>query len=131
MTSSTPNLDAVDGLITFLPATDLNASRDFYERVLGLQLVVDQTTCLIFRVTDTGYLGVCENDETNGSAGVITTLVANDVDGWCDRISDAGWPIQLGPEHSATYCIYHAFLLDPAGNRIEIQRFDDARWDQP
>ena len=131
MSSSRSDPGEMDGLITFLPVTDLAGSRDFYERVLGLELVVDQTTCLIFRVTDTGYLGICEKAESNDSEGVITTLVADDVDGWSARISDAGWPIELGPEHSATYGIYHVFVMDPSGNRIEIQRFDDASWAQP
>lgn len=115
-------------MITFLPSVDLVASRDFYERVLGLELAVDQKTCLIFRVTDGGYLGVCERANAGGSADVITTIVSDDVDAWCERIVQAGWKIDIGPEHSATYGIYHAFMMDPSGNRIEIQRFDDPNW---
>jgi predicted enzyme related to lactoylglutathione lyase len=118
----------VDALITFLPAADLTVSRDFYERVLGLDLVVDQQTCLIFRLTDAGFLGICEREDPSETGAVVTTMVTDDVDGWCARISAAGWSIDSGPEHSAKFGIYHAYLTDPAGNRLEIQRFDDPGW---
>lgn len=120
-----------DALVTFLPTMDLGASRDFYEGVLGLELVVDQSTCLIFRVSATGFLGVCEKDLSFVSNGVITTLVTDDVDAWCDRIAGRAWAIDSGPEHSDVYGIYHAFLTDPSGNRLEIQRFDDPAWMTP
>jgi catechol 2,3-dioxygenase-like lactoylglutathione lyase family enzyme len=118
----------VDALITFLPVAELTVSRDFYERVLGLDLVVDQQTCLIFRLTDAAFLGICERAALAGPAAVVTTIVTDDVDGWCDRISAAGWSLDSGPEHSAKFGIYHAYLTDPTGNRLEIQRFDDPGW---
>ncbi len=120
-----------DALVTFLPSTDLGASRNFYEGVLGLDLVVDQSTCLIFRVTNSAFLGVCHKSELPTPSGVITTLVTDDVDAWCDGIADRGWAIDSGPEHSDVYGIYHAFLSDPSGNRLEIQRFDDPTWMTP
>ena len=58
----------------------------------------------------------------------ITTLVADDVDGWCAAIVERGGVIDSGPEHSSTYAIHHAFLRDPDGNVLEIQRFDDPNW---
>jgi predicted enzyme related to lactoylglutathione lyase len=120
-----------DALVTFLPVRDLGTARDFYERVLGLDLAVDQSTCLIFKVTSSAFLGVCEGRDPLESDGVITTLVTDDVDVWCDRIKDRGWTIDSGPEHSDVYGIYHAFLTDPSGNRLEIQRFDDPTWMTP
>ena len=39
--------------IGFYPCHDLSATRDFYERDLGLELARDQESCLIFRVTKT------------------------------------------------------------------------------
>ena len=117
-----------DALITFLPSSDLVASRDFYVRVLGLTLVEDQTACLIFKVTDAAFIGVCDSLEVSGHNSVITTLVTDDVDGWCDRIIDTGGTVHSGPEHSDQYGIYHAFVHDPDGNVLEIQRFDDSSW---
>ena len=117
-----------DAQITFLPSTDLQRSRMFYEGVLGLSLVVDQGSCHVFRVAEGAYLGVCEMDAVQATDGVIFTFVTDDVDGWCFRVANAGGRIESGPEHSARFAIYHAFLRDPDGHRLEIQRFDDPDW---
>ena len=120
-----------DAQITFLPSADLERSRAFYEGSLGLELVVDQGTCHIFAVADGAFLGTCQRDAMEATEGVIFTFVTDDVDGWCTRILDAGERIESGPTHSAQYGIYHAFLRDPDGHRLEIQRFDDPDWSSP
>ena len=117
-----------DAQITFLPSSDLSASNDFYEGVLGLELAVDQGPCRIYRVTDQAFVGVCVNEGARPSDGVIVTFVSDDVDGWCERVGEAGGTILHGPEHSEQFAIYHAFVRDPDGNLLEIQRFDDPDW---
>jgi catechol 2,3-dioxygenase-like lactoylglutathione lyase family enzyme len=117
--------------ITFLPTADLERSRAFYERTLGLELVTDQGTCHIYRVTKEAFLGVCERETASPTEGVIVTLVHDDVDGWCRQIIAAGGTIDRGPDHSAQFGIYHAFLRDPDGNLLEIQSFDDPGWSSP
>jgi len=116
------------GQVTFLPVVDVRRSRPFYEDVLGLDLVADQGTCLIFRVVDGAYLGICEHLEPVTGRSVIFTIVTEDVDGWCAGITEAGVTLASGPEHNDGYGIYHAFVHDPDGNWIEIQRFDDPEW---
>lgn len=118
----------VDAQITFLPSSDLEASRSFYEGVLGLRLAVDQGTCLIFAVTGQSFVGVCEHLDPIEGRSVIVTLVSDDVDGWCDRIAERGGVVASGPEHNERFGIYHAFVHDPDGHHIEIQRFDDPAW---
>lgn len=117
-----------DAQITFLPSADLERSRAFYGGVLGLELVVDQGTCHIYKVAGEAFLGTCRRDVVEATEGVIFTFVTDDVDGWCTRILDSGGQIESGPEHSDYYNIYHAFLRDPDGHRLEIQRFDDPDW---
>lgn len=118
----------VDAQITFLRSSDLVASRAFYEGILGFELVVDQGACHIYRVNDEAFVGVCERGPMMPAEGVIVTFVVDDVDGWCDRIAKGGWTIESGPEHNERFSIYHAFLRDPDGNLLEIQRFDDPDW---
>ena len=120
-----------DAQITFLPSTDLERSRRFYEGVLGLELVVDRGTCHIFEVAEGAFLGTCEREKAEATEGAILTIVTDDVDGWCSRVVAGGERIESGPEHSAQYGIYHAFLRDPDGHRLEIQRFDDPEWSSP
>jgi catechol 2,3-dioxygenase-like lactoylglutathione lyase family enzyme len=117
----------VDGFISFLPTVRPIESADFYERVLGLELVLDQSACRIYRINGGAYLGLCERDEP-GPTGVVTTLVTEEVDGWCDRITAQGWRLRSGPEHNDRFRIYHAYLEDPDANVLEIQRFDDPNW---
>jgi catechol 2,3-dioxygenase-like lactoylglutathione lyase family enzyme len=117
-----------DSQITFLPVADLGRSRVFYEGILGLQIIVDQGTCHIFKASCAGFVGTCLNENAQAADGVIVTLVSDDVDGWCDRIVAGGHAIDRGPEHNDRFGIYHAFLRDPDGHLIEIQRFDDPDW---
>lgn len=117
-----------DAQITFLPVADLAVSRSFYEDLLGLEVVTDQGSCLIFAAGPGAYLGVCERDAVSPSEGVIITLVDDDVDHWSHRLEEAGVQIVSGPDHSDTYGIYHLFFHDPDGHLLEIQRFDDPKW---
>ena len=63
-------------------------------------------------------------------AGIILTLVTQDVDGWYERIKATGWECEHPPSRNESYDIYHFFLRDPDGYRIEIQCFSSADWDQ-
>ena len=71
---------------------------------------------------------MCEHLDRPTGRSVITTLVTDDVDGWCERIASNGGSLESGPEHNDRFGIYHAFLRDPDGNHLEIQRFDDPVW---
>lgn len=117
-----------DALISFLPSTDLERSADFYGGVLGLTLVLDQGTCQIYRVTESSFIGVCQRGAFDNAEPVITTIVANDVDGWYQRVIGAGWTEVSKPEHSDAYKLHHIWITDPDGNKLEVQRFDDPNW---
>ncbi|MHC4947681.1 MAG: VOC family protein [Planctomycetota bacterium] len=118
----------LDAQITFCPTPDLEATARFYEDVLGLPLALDQGTCRIYRVTGSAYLGFCHRPGAVASEGLILTLVTDDVDGWHERLAARGAAIEAPPRLNPTYRIYHFFVRDPAGHRVEIQRFEDPRW---
>jgi catechol 2,3-dioxygenase-like lactoylglutathione lyase family enzyme len=117
----TPN--DFDAQITFLHVADLARSAAFYGGVLGLELVRDQGACLIFRVTERAFLGVCDHRPPD-PGGMILTLVADDVDVWAGRLVAAGHEIE-GPSVNERFGLYHCFVHDPDGHLVEIQRFDD------
>ena len=121
----------IDAQITFLYTRDLARSSRFYQDVLGFPLAVDQGACHIFRVWGRkAYLGICQADDApEDVSGLIFTIVTSDVDGWHQRIIARGWACEHPPRRNATYQIYHFFLRDPSGYRIEIQRFDRENWD--
>jgi catechol 2,3-dioxygenase-like lactoylglutathione lyase family enzyme len=118
----------INAQITFCATRDLEAAARFYEEVIGLPLVLDQGGCRIYRTTGDAYLGFCQRDAAPEPAGVILTLVTDDVDGWHERLSAAGIAFEKEPAVNPDYGIYHCFLRDPSGYLVEIQRFLDPRW---
>ena len=119
----------VDDQITFIYVADLARSASFYGTGLGFTLVLDQGGCLIYEVTPTSYLGVCDaRPEKVGVSGALVTFVTDDVDAWHDRAVEAGATIVQAPRHNEQYEIYNFFAEDPDGNRFEVQRFDDPAW---
>lgn len=122
----------VDAQITFVYAEDLERSAGFYEDVLGFELALDQGSCRIYHVVGgNAYIGICRGaGAPDEGVGIILTLVTDDVDGWYDRICRSGWECEHPPRRNETYNIYHFFLRDPAGYRIEIQRFATTTWDK-
>jgi catechol 2,3-dioxygenase-like lactoylglutathione lyase family enzyme len=119
---------AFDAQITFCSTPDLGKTARFYEEVLGLPLALDQGACRIYRVADRALIGFCEHLEPVRTAGIILTLVTDDVDGWHARLIAQGVVFEKAPSLNARFRIYNCFLRDPNGYLIEIQRFEDPRW---
>jgi YD repeat-containing protein len=120
-----------DALITFVYVSDLDRSAAFYGEVLGLELVTVQPTCRIFRVTDGGHLGICAGGRPVSPDGFILTLVRDDVEAFCEDVVRRGVGLEQEPAHHDEFGITHAFLRDPDGHLVEIQRFDDPDWAEP
>jgi predicted enzyme related to lactoylglutathione lyase len=111
--------------ITFFHSSDLHATKQFYSEILTLPLVRDQSTCLIFGVTNSAFLGFCTHIEPVAAGRkVILTLVTEDVDQWYQRLMSTGVEVSGPPQSNPKYQIYHFFLKDPDGYWIEIQKFD-------
>lgn len=119
----------IDQQITFLYTNDLATSTRFYEDKLGLKLWLDQGSCRIYTVTGSGYLGLCQKNETATKedavrTGVIFTIVTQLVDEWYEYLKQRGVEFEKPPTFNEKYKIYHCFLRDPDGYLIEIQRFE-------
>lgn len=122
----------ISDTITFVSTGDLEAATRFLGDVLELPLVVDQGACRIFRLTDTAFLGVCDLPGTpRQTSGVIITIVTDDVDGWHRFLTAKGVDFDVEPRHNDQFGIYQTLLTTADGYRIEFQRFDDPRWNDP
>ena len=117
--------------VTFLLVADLAVSSHFYERLLGLQLVLDQGDCRIYRVSSTAFLGICERSDRGDPNTVLVTLVTDEVDACHRDLVAAGVPCEKEPQLNEKYNLYHAFYRDPDGYLIEVQRFLDPNWPRP
>ena len=119
----------IDCHITFLYVDDLRKSTQFYGEILGLEIVLDQGTCRIFKICENSYIGICE--QKNGSrtaSNVIITIVTQEVDEWYEALSNNGITFEKPPTYNEYYKIYHCWFRDPDGYLIEIQNFHDPRW---
>jgi len=121
-----------DQLVTFLPVSDLERSGRFYEETLGLELVLDQGDCRIYRVgSGEAFVGICARVPAEPSDGVMVTLVTQDVEGWHRRLLEAGVRCDRPPAHNDEYALHHAFYRDPDGHVLEVQTFLDPSWPSP
>jgi catechol 2,3-dioxygenase-like lactoylglutathione lyase family enzyme len=110
--------------ITFLDTRDLGRTADFYERILGLRLARDQGSCRIYHVSGNAYLGFCERADVRPTPGGLTlTLITDHVDEWCQHLRTQGVEFVKEPADNPPYRIYNAFVRDPNGYLVEIQRF--------
>ena len=114
----------MDQFVAFYPCHDLAATRDFYERDLGLKVARDQGSCLIFHVAGSGYLGFCQHEgDLPHHTGLIMTLVKDEVDATYHRLKSLHIETEAPPKLNERYGIYHFFARDPDGYRVEVQRF--------
>jgi len=87
-------------------------------------LARDQGSCRIYHVSGNAYLGFCQRpDAPLEPRGITLTLVTDRVDDWCARLTRAGVELVKEPADNPPYRIYNAFVRDPNGYLIEIQRF--------
>lgn len=121
-------MTAFDQQVTFLLVADLEVSSRFYQESLGLELVLDQGDCRIYRVSSTAFIGICERAERGDPNTVLVTLVVDDVDARHRDLVAAGVLCEKDPQLNRKYNVYHAFYRDPDGYLIEVQRFLDPTW---
>jgi catechol 2,3-dioxygenase-like lactoylglutathione lyase family enzyme len=115
---------ALQGQVMFLPTDNHQKIIDFYEGVLGLELVRDQTLCRIYKTGPTSYLGFCERGYTIPTDfRVVITLLIDDVDGVYKLLKARNIAIESEPELSERFNVYQFFVRDPNGYLVEIQRF--------
>ncbi len=115
-----------DGLVAFMHTRDLEATHRFYHEVLDLPLFKNQGACRIYRVGSDSYLGFCTHFPVADPGGIILTLLTDDVDGAYERLcSEPGVQVEEPPTLNERFSIYHFFVQDPDGYKVEIQKFLD------
>ena len=112
-----------DSFIGFYPCRDLARTTRIYQ-ALGLKVVRDQGSCVIFKVAAGGFLGFCQHTEPLPKhSGLILTLVLDDVNGAYRNLTELGVQTEAPPDLNERFGIYHFFARDPDGYRPQLQRF--------
>ncbi len=127
-------LPRIGQTIVFLPVPSLEDQHAFYHGVLQMELALDQGVCRIYRAREGSFFGFCKQSGATVATpqvvtdGPILTLVSEDVDGWYEHCLAHEVKVDGPPRLNPKYLIYHFFAFDPAGYRVEVQRFEDPRW---
>lgn len=108
--------------IIFLGTEHRETVVDFFTSRFGMTVWIEQGDCTILR-GDNLILGFCQRDKAD-TCGIITFWVGSngEVDSLYAKHSDIA---EGPPQVNETYRIYHFFLRDPEGRRLEVQRFLD------
>ncbi len=123
---TTLDRSTLQGQVTFLPTDDLDATHAFYADLLGLPLVRDQGICRIYATAPGAYLGFCDRGyAVPDRYRVVLTLLVDDVEGAFARVRQAGAEVVSEPAHSERFAAVTAFVRDPNGYLVELQRFDE------
>lgn len=108
------------GMIYFKKSTDINTLKDFYTNRLGMELWLDQGSCLIFRHND--YLiGFCEGDsaEVEGTTTFFYEYESELMSKYEELKELADGP----PRINEQFNIRQFFIKDPEGRSLEFQNF--------
>lgn len=118
---------SMDGQITFFYYPDLKAAAEFYQHLMGFELVEDQRWAKIYRITGSGYLGIVAGEKgffkPQKHNAVLLTLLTQDVKDWYERLKSKGVKLLTGIQEKRDIQVRCFFLEDPGGYALEIQQF--------
>jgi catechol 2,3-dioxygenase-like lactoylglutathione lyase family enzyme len=118
--------------VVWLYTDDLDRLAAFYRDVLELPEVLDQGICRVFRVSPTGFLGVCNKaGRPRGTRGMMFTFLVEDVEAAYAHFRAKGVVFDGPPDMSGGRTVYSCFFRDPEGYWLELQEFRDPRWPYP
>jgi predicted enzyme related to lactoylglutathione lyase len=119
--------------VTWVYTEDLPGTARFYGETIGLEQVLDQGGCRIFKTSATSFLGVCKVRPGRHvePKGVVITMVTPDVDAWHEVLKTKGVAILEPPAYHPSFDVYCFFAADPNGYKLEFQTFRSPAWKMP
>ncbi len=113
--------------ILFFYYKNLDAAQQFYEDIVGLEVVLDYGFAKVFRVSQTLFLGIVDEQRGMHSAlepkTVTLSFVTNEIDEWYDYLSSQDVDMR-GPVNDASRHPTRGFVAyDPEGYYLEFERF--------
>ncbi|MEM7292400.1 MAG: VOC family protein [Pseudomonadota bacterium] len=115
----------MNSLITWVYTHDLAVAAMFYGEALGLEVIRDEGSAKIFKVSNNASIGVCTafEDRVVEPRGGMISIVTDDVDAWYQRLCDKNIEVEKAPHVLEQFGIYTFFVDDPNGYVVEFQQF--------
>lgn len=118
--------------VTWLYSDDLEGMAAFYAGTLALPQVLDQGRCRVFRISPSGFLGVCNSPHRpRGTKGMMVTFLVADVQAAYAHFRSRGIAFDGPPHLNEDGTVCSCFFRDPEGYWLELQEFRDPRWPHP
>jgi len=116
-----------DSQITFLYFKNLDEAVPFFEKVLNLELVDDQGTARLYRISSGAFIGIvdektghCKSQDKNA---VLITLVTDDLQTWYERLKRHKVELETSIQCPQDFPVECFFFRGPGGYEFEIQKF--------
>lgn len=116
-----------DSQITFLYFKNLDEAFPFFEKVLNLELVDDQGTARLYRISSGAFIGIvdektghCKSQDKNA---VLITLVTDDLQTWYERLKRHKVELETSIQRPQDFPVECFFFRGPGGYEFEIQKF--------
>jgi len=110
--------------ITFLYYKDFSYGTDFIEKVLQLDLVMDQGFARVYQVNKKAFLGIVQEKDSTGVPGnTLFSLSTTNVDGEYKRVKQLKVYNITEIKHFESIPLKSFFFDDLEGHKFEIQQF--------
>jgi catechol 2,3-dioxygenase-like lactoylglutathione lyase family enzyme len=84
----------IQGTVFWLYYASLPPNEAFYERLLGVDLLVDQGWAKVYQASSTGFVGLVDGSrglhQATEEKGVTISFVTGDIDAWVERVRAQG-----------------------------------------
>lgn len=117
----------VDATLVFLYYEDPERAQDFYEEVLGLELVVEQAFTHIYQISPTSFVGLVDEERgmhrASEAKAVTLSFITDEVDEWYEYLVSRGVPMRGPVRDSANHPTRNFVAYDPEGYFLEFETF--------
>lgn len=120
-------MSGLEGLITFTYHDYIEKSAEFYNDVLGLELVMDRNWVKIFKVGKDSHIGLVDSEKgylkPQEEKSVMLSIMVQDIQKWYEKLEEKGAKTNHPPQKSADIDMMGFLTWDPSGYVIEILEF--------
>ncbi len=121
------NKKKFDSQITFLYFKNLNEAIPFFEEALNLELVDDQGTARLYRLSTGAFIGIVDEKTGHCKAlnknAVLITLVTDNLQVWYERLKNYNIQLETAIQRPKDFPVECFFFQGPGGYEFEIQKF--------
>ena len=122
-----PDLKKFQSQITFIYLPEMQPAVDFFEGILGLEMMDDQGWAKIYRAGADSYIGAVSGEKAfkhyQDESAVLITFCVNDVPGWYEYLKSKGVKILREMQDRPDNQVRCFFFEGPGGYSFEIQEF--------